>query len=92
MQREGEVVQEEGCLSVPGYFTNVSRSAGVTVRYLDLQGAPMELKAEGLLAIAFQHEIDHLDGILFIDRLSPLKRGIFRKRYKKILEQQQEQM
>ena len=52
----------------------------------------VELQTEGLLAVAFQHEIDHLDGILFVDHLSPLKKGLFRKKYKKIMEQQQEQL
>ena len=85
--REGESCQEEGCLSVPGYFTSLTRSARVTVRFLDLQGEPVQMEAEGLLAVAFQHEIDHLDGILFVDRLSPLKKGIFRKKYPKILEE-----
>jgi peptide deformylase len=88
----GDSVEEEGCLSIPGYYARVPRQAEVQVRFLDLDGNPQELAADGLLAIAFQHEIDHLDGILFVDRLSPLKRGIFRKKYQKILEQQQEQM
>ncbi len=56
------------------------------------RGQPVAEQAEGLLAVAFQHEIDHLDGILFVDRLSPLKRGLFRKKYQKILEQRQEQL
>lgn len=90
--REGEVFEEEGCLSVPGYYAKVSRSARITVRHQDLEGKTVELEADGLLAIAFQHEIDHLDGILFIDHLSPLKKSIFRKKYKKLMEQQQEQM
>jgi peptide deformylase len=90
--REGETFEEEGCLSIPSYFARVPRSAQVRVRFLDLDGKPQELTAEGLLAIAFQHEIDHLDGILFVDRLSSLKKGMFRKKYQKILEQQQEQM
>jgi peptide deformylase len=90
--REGEVFEEEGCLSVPAYYAKVPRSARVTVRHQDLDGKTVELEAEGLLAIAFQHEIDHLEGILFIDHLSPLKKSIFRKKYKKLMEQQQEQM
>jgi peptide deformylase len=90
--REEEVFEEEGCLSVPGYYAKVARSARVTVRHQDLDGKTVELEAEGLLAIAFQHEIDHLDGILFIDHLSPLKKSIFRKKYKKLMDQQQEQM
>lgn len=90
--REGEVFEEEGCLSVPGYYAKVPRSARVTVRHQDLDGNTVELEADGLLAIAFQHEIDHLDGILFVDHLSPLKKSIFRKKYKKLMDQQQEQM
>jgi peptide deformylase len=90
--RQGESFEEEGCLSVPGFYAKLSRSSQVTVRYQDLTGAAVERTAEGLLAIAFQHEIDHLDGILFIDRLSPLKKSMFRKKFKKIMAQQQEQM
>jgi peptide deformylase len=90
--RQGETYEEEGCLSVPDYYAKVARSAQLQVRYQDLLGQTVELAAEGLLAVAFQHEIDHLDGILFIDHLSPLKKGIFRRKYQKILEQQQEKM
>lgn len=90
--REGESFEEEGCLSVPAYYASVARSAQVTVRFLDLAGNTHELQVDGLWAIAFQHEIDHLDGILFVDHLSPLKRSIFRKKYKKIMEQQEEQL
>lgn len=92
VEREGECFEEEGCLSVPGFYAKLARSAEVTVRYQDLSGASVEKKAGGLLAIAFQHEIDHLDGILFVDRLSPLKKSMFRKKFKKIMAQQQEQM
>ncbi len=88
IEREGEVMEEEGCLSVPGYYARVPRSARITARYLDLEGKPVERQADGLLAIAFQHEIDHLDGILFVDHLSPLKKTFFRKKYQKMLEQQ----
>jgi len=92
VDREGEAFEEEGCLSVPGYYARVARSARVTVRFLDLDGRERQMEADGLWAIAFQHEIDHLDGILFVDHLSPLKRSMFRKKYKKILEQQEEQL
>lgn len=85
--REGEYLEEEGCLSVPGYFARVARSARVTLRYQDLDGQPREREADELLAVAIQHEIDHLDGILFVDRLSSLKRSIFRKKYQKMLQQ-----
>lgn len=88
----GSSCEEEGCLSVPGYYTRVDRAARVTVRFLDLDGQSRQVEAEGLLAVAFQHEIDHLDGILFVDRLSSLKKSIFRRKYRKMLEQQQEQL
>jgi peptide deformylase len=90
--REGESFEEEGCLSVPGYYTRIHRSARVTARYLDLDGRQVEREAEGLLAIAFQHEIDHLSGLLFVDHLSSLKKNIFRKKYRKIQHQQEQQL
>ena len=90
--REGELFEEEGCLSVPEFYAKVARSAKVRVRFLDMEGVRQEREAEGLLAVAFQHEIDHLDGILFVDHLSPLKKGLFRKKYKKIIEKLQEQL
>ena len=68
------------------------RSEEVTVTFQNLHGERCEVAAAGLLAVAFQHEIDHLDGILFVDHLSPLKRGIFRRKYRKIMEQQEEQL
>lgn len=90
--REGECCEEEGCLSVPEYYAKVVRSEKVRIRFQDVNGIAHDLEAEGLWAICFQHEIDHLDGILFVDRLSPLKRSLFRKKYQKILEQRQEQL
>ncbi|MBE0502252.1 MAG: peptide deformylase [Desulfuromonadales bacterium] len=89
---QGESFEEEGCLSVPGYYCKVKRNEEVTVCYLDLDGVKQTILADGLLAVAFQHEIDHLNGILFVDRLSPLKRGLFKKKYPKILEQMEEQL
>ena len=89
---EGECCDEEGCLSVPEYYANVARKERVRVRFQELDGTPRELAAAGLWAVCFQHEIDHLDGILFVDHLSPLKRSLFRKKYQKILEQRQEQL
>lgn len=71
-----DVTYEEGCLSVPEHYADVVRPAEVEVRYLDLDGAPQVLRADGLLAICVQHEIDHLDGILFLDHLSALKRNM----------------
>ncbi|HEX5773551.1 MAG TPA: peptide deformylase [Geomobilimonas sp.] len=87
---DGESYEEEGCLSVPKYAANVRRHARVVVKALDLDGNEVTYKADDLLAIAFQHEIDHLDGILFVDHLSPLKREMFRKRYRRSREESQE--
>jgi peptide deformylase len=84
---EGETYEEEGCLSVPSYAANVRRHAQVVVKGLDLAGDEKTWKAEGLLAIAFQHEIDHLDGILFVDHLSPLKRDLFQRKVRKAMEE-----
>jgi peptide deformylase len=92
LAREGECCEEEGCLSVPEYYAKVVRSEKVRARFQDLGGTTHEIEADGLWAICFQHEIDHLDGLLFVDRLSPLKRSLFRKKYQKILEQREEQL
>ena len=73
----------EGCLSIPGLEENVTRPVRVTVEALSLDGDPVRIEAEGLLARALQHEVDHLDGVLFIDRLSPLKRGILLRKWRK---------
>jgi peptide deformylase len=83
---EGESYEEEGCLSVLQYAANVRRHARVVVKGLDLEGKEQTLRAEELLAIAFQHEIDHLDGILFVDHLSPLKRDLFQRRARRMAE------
>ncbi len=80
---EGNVVAEEGCLSVPEYTSEVKRAEKISVRGIGREGLEKEFDAIGLLARAIQHEIDHLNGILFIDRISPLKRQIFKKRYRK---------
>lgn len=85
--REGSVEGEEGCLSVIGYRAKVKRAAKVKVEAKDLEGNSLALEAEDLLAICLQHEIDHLDGILFIDRISRLKRNLYDKRLKKWLKQ-----
>jgi peptide deformylase len=90
--REGEQFEEEGCLSVPGYYCRIHRAQRVTVRFLDLQGQAVELETEGFQAVAFQHEIDHLEGMLFVDHLSSLKKGMFRKKYQKIMQQQEQQL
>jgi peptide deformylase len=83
LSTEGAVVEEEGCLSIPEYAENVRRAARVKVRAQDRTGKTFELEAEGLLAKALQHEIDHLNGLLYIDRLSPLKKSFFKRRYNK---------
>lgn len=84
VHEEGETYEEEGCLSVPDYRDKVKRAAKVRVKGLDRNGKEIEIEAEGLLAKALQHEMDHLNGILFVDRLSRLKREIFKQRFKKL--------
>lgn len=84
---EGETYEEEGCLSVPKYAANVHRHARVVVKALDLDGVEHTWRTDDLLAIAFQHEIDHLDGILFVDHLSPLKRELFQRKARKAAEE-----
>ena len=86
---EGEAYEEEGCLSVPKYAANVRRHARVVVKALDIDGNECTWRAEELLAIAFQHEIDHLEGILFVDHLSPLKRELFQRKARKAAEEAQ---
>jgi peptide deformylase len=75
--------REEGCLSLPGQYADITRPARVRVRYLDQTGAKREIEADGLLAACLQHEIDHLDGILFVDHLSALKRNMIMRRLAK---------
>ena len=82
---EGSVIDEEGCLSIPDYSEKVKRAARVKVRAQDRTGKQFEIEAEGLMAKALQHEIDHLNGLLFVDRLSPLKKSLFKRRIKKAL-------
>ncbi|MDD3847297.1 MAG: peptide deformylase [Syntrophorhabdaceae bacterium] len=72
---------EEGCLSVPGYYEYVKRARGVRARGTDMKGNTIEIDCEGQLARALQHEIDHLNGVLFIDLLSPIKKNLFKKKY-----------
>lgn len=81
----GEIKYQEGCLSVPGAYDTVVRADKVTVRALDRFGTPFEMEATGLLAECFQHEIDHLNGKLFVDLLSPLKRALARKKLDKFI-------
>jgi len=85
VMREGESISEEACLSVIDYAAEVTRSANVRVRGVDRHGKPLEMDAEGLLAICLQHEIDHLDGVLYIDHISSLKRALYKKKLKKLL-------
>ena len=79
----GKVTAEEGCLSLPGIFAQVTRSEWVTLEAQDLDGRPIAITARGLRARVFQHEIDHLDGVLFIDRLEPVVRDRIKRRIKK---------
>jgi len=81
--REGKVIREEGCLSVPEVYEKIARPQKVIIKGLDLEGKEKRIEAVDLLARVFCHEIDHLDGKLFIDRLSPLKRQLIKKRFKK---------
>jgi peptide deformylase len=83
LEREGDEQMEEGCLSVPGFFETVSRAERVRVRALDRDGRPFEIDTDGLLAVCIQHEIDHLDGKLFVDYISSLKRQRIRRRLEK---------
>ena len=83
VSRDGEQVYQEGCLSVPGIYADVTRANRITGRYLDRDGQPRELDTDGLLAVCIQHEMDHLDGKLFVDYLSPLKREMVRKKLAK---------
>jgi peptide deformylase len=87
---DGREITEEGCLSVPGYFDQVERAASLRVRALNVDGEPFEMQAEGLLAVCIQHEMDHLQGKLFVDYLSELKRTRLRKRATKQRRQESE--
>jgi peptide deformylase len=79
----GQVTAEEGCLSIPGIFAPVTRAAWVTLEAQDLEGQPISVQARGFQARVFQHEMDHLDGVLFIDRLEPLTRDRIKRKIKK---------
>jgi len=89
VEASGEIVWEEGCLSVPDFFSNVKRHESVVVRGLDADEKPVEIRTDGLLAVALQHEIDHLEGRLFIDHLNPIKRDIFKRKWKKRIKEAQ---
>lgn len=81
--KEGTIIHEEGCLSVPGVYEDVKRAEKVTVEYQDMHGNHLSLDADELFAICLQHENDHLDGIVFIERLSPLKKQLVEKKFLK---------
>ena len=81
--REGETTYEEGCLSVPGMYDTVTRAERITVEALDIDGKPFTLEADGLLAICVQHELDHLNGKVFVEHLSPLKQNRIKTKLKK---------
>ncbi|MEJ5300740.1 MAG: peptide deformylase [Thermodesulforhabdaceae bacterium] len=83
VQASGSIRHEEGCLSVPGFYAKVTRFGRVLVRGLNLDGKTVEIDAQGLLAVALQHEIDHLDGRLFVDHLGPVGRELFKRKWKK---------
>lgn len=82
--KEGVELMQEGCLSVPGFYEDIERAEAITVKALDKQGKEFELTTDGLLAVCIQHEIDHLDGKLFVDYLSPLKRNRIRKKLERM--------
>lgn len=82
---EGTQLDEEGCLSIPELTATVERFKKITVSFQDLQGQPQQLTTENRFAVVLQHEIDHLNGILFLDHLSPLKRALYKKKVKKWL-------
>ena len=89
VSEEGEVEHEEGCLSVPDCVEKVKRKEKVRVKGISPEGEPMDIGAEGILAFALQHEIDHLNGTLILDRLSGLKRDIYRRKLKKKKEEEE---
>jgi peptide deformylase len=82
-EKDGVIVTDEGCLSIPGYFEEVERAEHIRVRFRDRNGDETEMEADGLLAVCIQHEIDHLDGKLFVDYLSEAKRQRIRKKLEK---------
>jgi len=84
VHREGAITWEEGCLSIPGIYEKVNRSERIVVQALNEYGQEFELEADGLLSVCIQHEIDHLDGVVFLQHLSGLKRRMALKRYKKL--------
>ena len=90
VSRDGKITWDEGCLSVPDFTADVERDEHIVVKYKNLDGEEVTEDVTGLRAVCFQHEIDHLDGVLFIDRISRLKRSLYVKRRKKQLRQEEE--
>jgi peptide deformylase len=88
---EEQSTREEGCLSLPGQYADVTRPARARIRYQDQSGAKQEIEADGLLAACLQHEIDHLDGVLFVDHLSNLKRNMIMRRLAKEMRQKRDE-
>ncbi len=84
---EARNIYDEGCLSIPDYYAEVERPAGCTIEYLDLDGHKQVMEAEGMLAICIQHEYDHLEGVLFVDHISKLKRDMVVRKFTKIARQ-----
>jgi peptide deformylase len=80
VEHEGAAVMREGCMSVPDYTGDVERSTRIVIRYLEANGNSRQIEATGFEAVAIQHELDHLDGVLFLDRIASLKTGLFRRR------------
>lgn len=78
--RTGSGIMREGCMSVPDYTGDVERATGIVIRYLDVEGTQCELESTGFEAVALQHEMDHLDGVLFLDRIASIKTGLFRRK------------
>ncbi len=83
LTREGEETAEEGCLSIPGFYETVKRAQKVTVKGKSVEGEEQTIECTGILARAFQHEVDHLNAILFVDHLSPVKKQLFKREYPK---------
>jgi peptide deformylase len=86
-KKSGETVYQEGCLSVPSFYEDITRFESISVNYQDRDANTITLEADGLLSIAIQHELDHLNGVLFIDKLSYARRKKFEKEYKKMLKE-----
>ena len=85
--QNGETIYQEGCLSVPSFYEDIQRFETITINYQDREGNAKTIEADGLLSIALQHEIDHLNGILFIDKLTSSRRRKFEKEYKRMLKE-----